>query len=140
MYKNWAKARHIKELEKAEGRKIEEKFECEPCGLTFLKSHEFELHKEDLNCKGLLCPLCGFGAEISIESRYREVAKHMKCCIPGKRKKSALVACDICGKEITQQCLKRHKKVMHGPDRTETPKGVRDRIAVKGLHYIRQFF
>ena len=71
-------------METAEGENVEKKFECEPCGLSFLTVELFDEHKVDLSCKGLLCPLCGFGAEIDLGERYKKVAAHMKACIPGK--------------------------------------------------------
>ena len=61
------------------------KFECEPCGLSFLTIELFDKHKTDPSCKGLTCPLCGYGEMFTdLEERYRKVASHMETCIPSK--------------------------------------------------------
>ena len=75
------KAQH---RESVEGQTVGKKFECEPCGRSFVTAELFDEHKKDLSCKGLQCPLCGFGAEIDLDERYKRVAAHMKTCIPGK--------------------------------------------------------
>ena len=84
--KNALKA-HTKEqhMGSVEGQTVGKKFECEPCGLSFLTAELFDKHKLDLSCKGLICPLCGFGKIFTdLDERYRKVASHIKTCIKGK--------------------------------------------------------
>ena len=46
--------------------------------LAFFHLDQLERHRLEETCKDLVCPLCGFGADIPIEIRYSKVRFHKR--------------------------------------------------------------
>ena len=73
------------EAERKKHESFYEHYKCEPCGLSFFKMEQLSEHRRDETCKDLLCPLCGFGAHLPIETRYSRVNEHKRRCLTGKK-------------------------------------------------------
>lgn len=87
--------------------KLDNPFMCQDCGAYFivkkdLNEHRRKNHQTEVKTKIFQCTLCF--KQYNLKCRLR---KHIKTHT-GERKKKAI--CDICGKSITVDHLKRHKQ------------------------------
>ena len=81
-------------------------FECEPCRTSYFKHEQLVAHRRTETCKANApCPVCGFGADLPVETRFTRVNEHKKRCMSGKIKPEREV-CDICGKESDHRLVK----------------------------------
>uniref|UniRef100_A0A336L2R4 CSON003371 protein n=1 Tax=Culicoides sonorensis TaxID=179676 RepID=A0A336L2R4_CULSO len=90
-----------------------ESFSCAECPDIFKSYQELQCHKRDFHTiKSFICESCGKGFKTSSELRAHLKSKHEN---PSFKRKSKLIACDVCAKVLSSRsALQRHKALLHG--------------------------